>query len=215
MKLLLILALLLFLGCSTKAPQNRWQYQSSSAYKNFENYYLKGHSALASMELDRARTYAKQSADLKTLARIELASCGLHVALLQAFTCKEYDRLKPLIVSDELESYEHFLSGKFTLNDIQNLPKQYQNFAKAQLSQNTKAINDALITITPLTSQMIAASLAQEYLSEKSIDTIVNQASYQGYRNGVIVWLSLQIERSSDTKKQAHLSQKLKVLLAP
>lgn len=213
MKIALFVIVLIFLGCSIKTPPNQWQFQSSNAYKNFESYYLEYKLELAAVELDRARSHAKQSADLTTLARIELASCALHVALLEPFTCKNYEALKPLISSDELESYAHFLVGDYTTDEVKKLPKQYQDFAYAKLSGDTESINKAVLSIKPFTSEMIAGSLSQDLLSHESIAKIVDKASYHGYRYAVIVWLRLQIEKSSDPEQQSYLRQKLKVLM--
>ena len=85
MKTTLLIVILFLSACSTKTPPNLWQYQANFAYKNFERYYLEDKLDLASIELSRARKSAKQSANLTTLAHIELSHCALHVALREKF----------------------------------------------------------------------------------------------------------------------------------
>jgi len=212
MRYLFVISLLLFFGCSTKSPQNKWQYQSYNSYKSFEKYFLEYKLDLAAIELDRARESAKVSANLDTLARIELSKCALQVALLQEFTCKDYDSLKSLIKDNELSSYYNFLSVKFDKNDLNNLPKQYHSFAEAFLSKDLKSMKKSLKTVEPFTSQMIAASLIKEELDESTISMIVDKASFRGYRYAVIVWLNFQIDQSDDPQERELLKEKLKII---
>ena len=78
--LLSIMLLLLIGGCSSERPPNMWQYKAHNSYQSFERYYLEYKIDLAAIELNRAREYASQSADLSTLAQIELSVCALKVA---------------------------------------------------------------------------------------------------------------------------------------
>ncbi len=210
---LLFLFTLVFTACSTKAPPNRWQYQSNSAYKNFEQYYLENHTDMAASEFNRARSYATQSADLSTLARIELSRCALKFALLEPFSCKEYEDLIPLTHDRELLTYYSFLSGKATAEFQPLLPHQYQKLASLQIQNNNALIDQEIKTMTPLTSRMIAAALEFKHLDESTIEAIITDASYLGYKHAVIVWMNVLIERTSDSEKRKILRSKIAVLL--
>jgi hypothetical protein len=212
MRNLLIAALFIFAGCSTKVVDNKWQYQSYNSYTSFEKYLMQYKLELAAIELDRARSNAKQSANLDTLARVELSSCALHVALLEEFTCKNFVELKPLIDDKQLDAYYNFLSLEFNKDDISELPDQYREFAKAYLKSDTKAMNRAILSLKPLTSKMIAASLIKEKISQDVVRSIVDEASFKGYRYAVINWLNVEIDMCSDKDTRDILVKKLKII---
>ncbi len=212
MKILLLIPLILLSACSTKTPPNRWQYQSNNAYKNFERYYLENNPDMAALEFDRARSYASQSGDLTTLARIELSKCALKRALLEPFSCQEYEQLTAVIDDSQLHAYYALLAGTLSKEDIVSLPKQYQQLA-ALLSQNDSvAINQAIRKMEPLTSRMIGAAVAEKYLDEATIDTIIAEASYYGYKHALLVWMHLLAGRTKEDQKRIILQQKLKIL---
>ncbi len=195
MRYFLILISFLIFGCSTQTPKNSWQYASVNHYKNFENYYLQNRVELAAMELKSAREYAKESSDLKTLASIELSFCALKVAMLEPFSCPKFDELKPLVESKELDAYESFLSQTLHKDEISYLPKQYQKFAKNGYDKKS-----GIKEIEPLTSKMIVASLSRENITITDIDNIINDASYHGYKNALIQWLKLKLQKKDDEK---------------
>ncbi len=212
MRCFLISVIFIFFGCSTKTPVNNWQYQSVNTYKSFEKYYLQNHLNLASVELQNARTYASQSSDLNTLARIELSYCALRVAMLENFSCPRYEKLKALINSNELEAYEAFLSKTITKKQISSLPQKYKNIALAQLKDDKSDINEQIKNISPITSKMIAASLNLKYIDINIIDSIIDESSYNGYKNAVIAWLNLKLQHTTDKKKRDIIIRKLKIL---
>jgi hypothetical protein len=200
MRYFIIFIIFIFAGCSTKAPINRWQYQSVSSYKSFESYYLQNYLDLASSELQNARSYASQSSDLTTLARIELSYCALRVAMLETFSCPKYDELKGIINSKELNAYESFLSKKLKKDEIKYLPKQYRELAHIQIKTNKQNINQNIASIKPLTSKMIAASLERENIDINIIDTIIKDASFHGYKYALIQWLEFKSQISNNQK---------------
>jgi len=212
MRSLLITALFIFVGCSTKVVDNKWQYQSYDSYTNFKKSLLQYKLELAAIELDRARLNAKHSANLNTLARVELSSCALHVALLGEFTCKKFVELRPLINDKRLDAYYNFLSLNFNKDDISVLPTQYREFAKAYLKRDTKAMNRAILALKPLTSKMIAASLIKEKISQDVVRSIVDEASFKGYRYAVINWLNVEIDMCSNKDARDILVKKLKII---
>jgi hypothetical protein len=134
--------------------------------------------------------------------------------MLESFSCPKYESLKPLIGSIKLESYAAFLALDIKKEDIKKLPIQYQEFAIAQLQKDPQKITTALKKITPLTSQMIAASLAYEYLSNDIIESIIKSASYHGYKYAVIQWLKFQLQQTDNPETKKIILQKLHILQA-
>lgn len=213
MKIVFFISLVLFLSaCSSKSPSNRWQYQSNSAYKNFERYYLENRTDMATVEFDRARSYATQSADLDTLARIELSRCALKSALLEPFSCQEYVDLIPVTHDLELQAYYSLLSGTITNESLSSLPQQYQHLASMRMQNNHELINKEINKITPLTSRMVAAALVVKSLDEATIEAIIADASYAGYKQAVMVWMNLLLQQTNDDAKRKVLREKLKVM---
>lgn len=213
MKIVVFSMLILFLSaCSIKTPPNQWQYQSNSAYKNFERYYLENRIDMATVEFDRARSYATQSANLDTLARLELSRCALKSALLEPFSCQEYADLIPVTHDPELQAYYSLLSGTMTNESLSSLPQQYQQLASMQMQNNHESINKEINKITPLTSRMIAAALVVKSLDEATIEAIIADASYVGYKQAVVAWMNLLLERTNDEQKRKILREKLNVL---
>lgn len=212
MRTLLLIPLIFLCACSTKSPPNQWQYQSRNAYKNFEHYYLENSPDMAAIEFDRARSYATQSGDLTTLARIELSKCALKMGLLEPFSCKEYESLTSVTDDEEMRAYHALLSGTISKEAIPFLPKQYQELAALLPQKDPVAINQAIRKMGPLTSRMIGAAVAQKYLDEATVDAIIAEASYHGYKHAVISWMNLLLERTKDNQKQILLQEKLKIL---
>ncbi len=200
-------------GCTPQPLPNRWQYQSTNGYKNFERYYLEDKTLYAAVEFDRARAYASQSADLTTLARIELSRCALKAGMLEPFECKEYVLLDPLVADRELEAYHAFLSRSITQEWVSSLPPQYREIASLYVKGEFKEADRTLLAIEPLTSRLIAASVMAEKLDDATIEQIVADASYHGYKRAVIVWLGLLIERTKEEQRKNLLIQKREILL--
>lgn len=214
MKTVLFVFLILFVsGCSTKSPPNRWQYQTNASYKSFERYYLENNTDMAAIEFSRARSYATQSADLSTLARIELSRCGLKFAMLEPFSCKEYENLIHLTQDSELQAYYELLDGKISQESIATLPTQYQAFVSSMHRNNEIEMNREINKITPLTSRMIAAAMVIEHLDDPTIEGIIADASYLGYKHAVIVWMNVLIQRTSDQNKRKILREKVNILI--
>ena len=214
MKMALFIATVLFIsGCSTQSPPNRWQYQSTNSYKNFERYYLEHKTTLAAMEFDRARTYATQSADLRSLARIELSRCALKFALLEPFECREFENVSGLIEDEELSAYYAFLKGDISSQALPSLPLQYRKITAALAGNDRAELNRRVLEIEPLTSRMIAAAKVKGALEEATIEKIVHDLSHHGYKHGVIVWLDFWITRTQNDEKRRLLQHKRDILL--
>ena len=210
--LMTITLLLLLVGCSSERPPNMWQYKAHNSYQSFERYYLEYKLDLAAIELDRAREYASQSADLSTLAQIELSVCALKVALLEPYTCPRFEHLERLVDAPALSAYNDFLQNTLSEKELDELPEHYRGFAQARLEDNRKQMLEEIANIEPLTSKMITASLIQEDLPPKLRQKILQEISFHGYTYAAIVWLTFEIDHTEDEHRKKKLQQKLKVI---
>ncbi len=189
-----------------------WQYKTHNSYKSFEKYFLEYKLDLAAIELTRAREYASQSADLSTLAQVELSACALRMALLEPYTCPRFDTLESLANSDTLTIYKHFLQNTLSEKELSLLPKQYRAFAQARLADDRAQMQTEVSKITPVTSKMIAASLIQDELTLQTRKEILNEISFHGYTYGTIAWLTFEIEHTKDEAHKRQLQQKLEII---
>jgi len=189
-----------------------WQYKAHNSYQSFERYYLEYKIDLAAIELDRAREYASQSADLSTLAQIELSVCALKVALLEPYSCPRFDHLEALVNVPALSAYNDFLQNTLSENEIDDLPEQYRDFAQARLKGKKREMLKEIESIEPLTSKMITASLIQEQLPPALRQEILQEISFHGYTYAAISWLTFEIDHTDDENKKKQLQQKLKII---
>ncbi|MEA3372607.1 MAG: hypothetical protein U9Q62_02835 [Campylobacterota bacterium] len=210
--ILTVVLLIMTAGCSTKRPDDAWRYNTATAYKYAEQYFLEDKTALAKSEYNQAESYAKQSADLTPLTRLYLSKCALNRSVLLEDACDEYQSIAHHSDDPSLSSYFALLNQNVRQEEISALPSQYRSFAKAYLAKNRHAIQKSIADIEPLTSQMIAASTARSYLDDMTIEMIIERASYFGYKRAVIAWMQQLIDTTDDDKKAALLKQKLSVL---
>jgi len=216
MRTLLLLSLIFFItGCSTKRPDNAWQYDAAASAKYAERYFLEGRYLLSQGEFRRAEKNAKQSGNMTPLARLYLGKCALNRSVLLEDDCREYTDIAALSDENELKSYYALLSGTLSAGEINDVPDQYRIFAAAYLKGDKKSIRKALENITPLTSKMVAASLSQEYLDEQIIESIIAEASHLGYRRAVIAWMRHLLSITKDEKKRNILKHKIGILTKP
>lgn len=203
---------LFFAACSFQSPPNNWQYKSSNAFESYNKNFLQGHTIMAKNDLARAQEHARMSADLSMLARIYLGKCALNKAVGREDSCQEYLELSPLLDSNSLDAYYNFLHNKSNAEDREKLPKQYQEFAKyLALKEYAKAF-DAIVSMQSISSQLIAASLVREHLSENQKEKIVQIASFYGYKQGVLFWLEEIKASSDDLEKIKLLEHKISIL---
>lgn len=206
--------LLLLSGCSIQftQPQNAWQVKAVSAFQNYQKYYLEGRIILAESERRKAISQAKQSANLETLARVYIADCAIQAAVLNASDCALYLQVKPLVKAADLAAYYHMLSGELTLSEVEKLPPQYQSFAKIWLSGTTSKLNESVLAISSLESQLVAASIAKERLTLKTLRAIIQKTADYGYKLASIRWMTYLAGRTPDRAESAQLLKKIEIL---
>ncbi len=212
-KVILLACTLIFLSaCSTSTPKNDWQIQSVNAYESHQKHFLQNDDSLSNIDLKRAIKYAKQSSDLTTLATIQLSECALHVSVLEEDSCKEYLSLEPLVKDAKLHSYFLFLQNNYDANDIKNLPSKYQTFATYKLQKNYVAAQKEILASKDIVSKMIMSSLMKDSLHGSTIKSIIDEASFYGYKKSVISWMEFYRTKTTDFKEKNIIEEKLKIL---
>ena len=202
----------LFLGCSSTPVKNEWQVQSVNAYESSKLYFLKDENTLASTDLKRAKKYARQSADLSTLAKIELSQCALHVSVLQDDNCSAYKELEPLAKDSLSHSYYLFLQNKYTQKDINNLPARYKNFAAYKLAGDYEQAQRELLSTKEIISKSIMASLIKEKLDANTVKVLIDELSFYGYKKAVLAWLEFYQTKLNNTDEIEDVKKRLQVL---
>ena len=211
-KLALLPTLLLFTACSFQTPQNNWHYKSSAIFDSYTKNYLSGNDTLAKSDLKRALHQASLGADVQAVAKIYLGECALKISLTREYSCDKYKKIQTITKSSELNAYYNFITQNFEESDIELLPKQYRSFAEALKQQEYKKANEYVREIEPTTSQLIAAALLGDNLSEESINATIKAASFHGYKRAALSNLELLKSRTNDPKRSEEISAKIKLL---
>jgi len=212
MKLFFLGCIIFFLGCSTKTPQNDWQYKSVSAFELYKTNFLQGNALMASHELKLALHYARQSADLETLLKIYLSQCALNSTVLQNNGCTKYEEISKIEQNTQSKIYYDFLQNKLHQADIQKLPFRYRAFANALVKKNYKHAEQKLLQIDDDISKFIAAAMIKERLSNETRRAILHRASYHGYKKLVLFWLHELKNHTSNKNEQEKIAKKIALL---
>lgn len=201
-------------GCSIQfnQPKNAWQVKAVSAFQNYQKYYLEGRVILADSERRKAISQAKQSAKLETLARVYIADCAIQAAVLNPSDCALYLEVRPLIKEAELEAYYNLLTGQLKASEIEKLPPQYQGFGEIWISGRASKLSESVLAISPLESQLVAASIAKEQLSLSAIRSLIQKTADYGYKLASIRWMTYLSDRTPDENESVQLLKKIEIL---
>jgi hypothetical protein len=209
-KFVIISSIIFLLSCSSKEQPYKWQANCASAFAAFSQSFLKDDRIGSQSELDLALTSAKSSANLEQLGSIYLGSCALNKAVGIKDNCSRYQKIAHLINVASLHAYYQLLNNQSP--QIDALPSQYQGFAKAIIRGNYPQAFEAIIDIKKPTSQLIAAALIKEHLSNAQRVQILNIASQYGYKKAVIFWLK-EHAKYSHAKQKTIILEKINVLI--
>ncbi|XPV67718.1 MAG: hypothetical protein ACNI25_10365 [Halarcobacter sp.] len=212
LNILIVFLIVLFYGCSFKAPENQWEYNSSSAFSSYTKSFLSADIDLAKDDLNRAIKYAKQSANLNQLGRIYLGSCALNISVGEDDKCLQFKQIEELISSKELNAYYLMLQNKIKKEQIELLPKQYQTFEKYNLEKNYELLFESIKSIKQVSSQFIAASLVKKQLKKEDIKYLIDKASFYGYKSLVLYWLNYLYKIENDINQKQLLLKKIQIL---
>lgn len=214
MRLLICISFLtiFFQACSFKSPENKWEYNSASSFASFTKNFLTDNEELAIDDLERSVKYAKQSADLKQLARIYLGECALNISVGIKDTCVKYKSLEGLVESKELNAYLKMLEELLTKEQVSNLPKQYQQFSEYKYEKKYDLAFDEIKNMNQESSQFIAASLIKNKINKSQINYLITRASFYGYKKIVLFWLEHLKNIEDDTNEKKKLEKKIYIL---
>ncbi|MBU0721769.1 hypothetical protein KJ877_10530 [bacterium] len=204
----------LFLGCSFKTPPNQWQYDGTNAYESYKKNFLAANESLAKNDLARAVKHAKVSANLNLLARIYLGECALNLSVGIKSECTKYQNIKAVITDKELESYYRLLRLELHNIDISSLPKDYRDFARHVETSRYKQAAEDILAMENTSSKLLAAALIKEHLNNPLRYTLIETASFHGYKKAVLFWLNETKHHTLDGTEKEILSQKISILLS-
>ena len=200
MRVLVTLAItltIIFSGCSYKKPKNQWQIDAAKASGDSVDRLLKGDKRVATTSYNLAKSRAKASHNLTTLAAVELSWCASNFILShESYSCSRYEKLMELVESHELQAYHDFLLQKIEPNKIEYLDREYRALSRALLDDDIARAKSLMDQIKKDSSYFIAAKLLKSHLSHESIENILNRASYGGYRGVVEFWLEFRDTKS-------------------
>jgi len=206
--------LLLMIACSSPQPKNQWQYEAVIMINAYQKHFLQGKTNRANLDLRHARQRSKQSADFKTLIDVELTVCAMQLSILAPIPCDNAKALIKIQPNAQQEAYLALLNSSLKKEDIDLLPKQYQDFTQALLSKDTLAINEALTKVEPLSSRLISSSLVPLQINKQNIAFLIKELSISGYKRPLIPWLKIQASQESNITKKNHIQAKIKILLS-
>ena len=209
---LFFILLLLFAGCSFKSEPNLWEYKSAQAFESYKQNFLKGNDLLAKHDLLQAIKHAKSSSDLSQLASLYLGKCALNKTVGVEDECKEFQNIQNLISCAKLQNYYRFLQKDLTHLDTHYLPARYKNFANALQENDMQKANKALQKMNDPASMMLALSLLGGKATKVSIEATLKQASFYGYKKGVLHLLHELEKREKDPEKKSLLKKKIEIL---
>ncbi len=195
---------LLFQGCSSKSPDNKWEYNSANAFASFSKNFLTDNQEIAQDDLERSIKYAKQSANLEQLSRIYLGECALNISIGIKDKCNKYFEIEELVESSELKAYFLMLQNSLEKKQIKRLPSQYQYFSQYKYEKKYDLSFNAIKNMEQSSSKFVAASLIKEHISKSQIEYLIEKSSFYGYKKIVLFWLNhlRKIEDNKDEKKK-------------
>ncbi len=206
------LIILSFASCSFKTSPNEWQYKSSNAFNSYIKNFLQSNDGLAKNDLSRAVKHAKKSADLTSLARIYLGECALNISVGKKDTCHKYKEISELIDDNSIDEYYSFITSPINTKEVNLLPSAYRDFAlHVKRSEFSKANSD-ILDMHQTTSMILAAALIKDNIDDKTIDKVIETASFHGYKKVVLFWLNEKIKRTEETTEKDKISKKIHVL---
>lgn len=210
--LTLTFSILIFTACSFATPKNDWQFKSSAAFSSYTRNFLSQKDVLARNDLKRAKSHATQGADLSALAKIYLGKCALDVSVGIVSQCKEYKEISNVTEDPKLDAYYALITQQIHKEQVDNLPNQYQSFTKNILNKDFKNANQEIQNMDKITSKLLCAGLIQDNITIKSIQNILDDASYHGYKKAVLFWLNIYKQKTTSKTQKALLTQKIAIL---
>ena len=155
-------------ACASGPPPPDWQANSLSALNSFQRHYLRGDTAIAETELNRARAELRSTGRGDLLARAELIRCAARAASLEFDDCPAFEALRADAGREEI-AYAEYLAGR----------------AGHTVSE------DALSRLVLAGVQFKSGKATPE-----AIASAIDIASAQGWRRPLLAWLGVQEKRA-------------------
>lgn len=175
-----VTTLLLFVaGCGGGPVPPDWQMNALSALNSFQQRYLRGETAAAQAEFDRAKHELRATGRADLLARAELIRCATRAAALEFDGCPEFEKLRRDAGPEEI-AYADFLSGKSERKEgDEPVSKLVSHGVKFKSGKATPA----------------------------DITAAVEVSSAQGWRRPLLAWLGVQEKRAEAAGDAAALER--------
>ena len=212
--LFLGISFFILVSCASPQAKNNWQYEAVRMTNAYQKHFLQAKISRANLDVQHAKKLSKQSANLQTLIDVELTICAMHVSILSPINCDNASTLLKVQPDLQQKAYLSLLNNSLDKQDIHLLPQQYQDFAKALKNTNSKYINKEINAMQPISSKLIASSLAQPYINNENISSLIKELSFLGYKNPLISWLQVQESRETKPQEKIRIRAKIEVLLS-
>ncbi len=204
--------ILFFNSCSINIPPNEWHYKSVYSYNSYTKNFLSQNDLLADSDLKTAISYAKQSADLTTLAKIYLGKCALNISVGIDDKCIEFTNISTITNDSALDSYYNFITKQNNKVITQDLDPKYQEFFDNVIKNEYSKAQKVIFTMQKPISKLLCASIIKENLTSKSRKKLIDISSYNGYKKSVLFWLEQSKIYEKNNEKKALIEKKISIL---
>lgn len=203
---LALIAALTMAGCSSAPPEPAWKGAAASALAAFSQAYLQGDTRVAELEFGRARAEMTSTGRFDLVAHAELVRCATRVAALESNGCPGFDALAQ-DASPTGRAYAAYLAGQWQGLDPGLLPEQHRAVLAPGDGSRLAAIAD------PLSRQVAAGALmAAGRITPSDIGAAIENASHQGWRRPLLMWLGVALARAQaagDVAESARLQRRI------
>jgi hypothetical protein len=193
-----ILMILALAGCASKPAPPSWQPNARGALDAFTDAYFKGSSAIADTEFARARREMASTGRPDLVAQAELLRCAAQAASLVFDECPGFAALAPDATPAQ-HAYAAYIAGRWSGLDAALLPEQHRPVVA------TGTIEGVL---DPLARAVAAGALFKAgRMKPADIDRALENASAQGWRRPLLVWLGVAEKRAEAAGASAELER--------
>lgn len=210
----------LFLGaavaaCSSGPTPPDWQLQARPAIESAIASDLKGDTAAARREFERARALVARTGQPALMARVELMRCAAQVASLDFAACEGFERWRADAPPAERAYADHLAGVALDPARIELLPPA-QRAAAAAIAAKTPVSVQAVED--PQSRLIAAALLLRAGLADPATLTLAaDTASAQGWRRPLLAWLealAYRAERAGAREEAQRLRRRIELVLS-
>jgi hypothetical protein len=193
-----VLTILALAGCASKPAPPSWQPNARGALDSFTDAYFKGSSGIADTEFARARRETASTGRPHLVAQAELVRCAAQAASLVFDECPGFAALARDATPAQ-HAYAAYIGGRWSGLDVALLPEQHRPVvAKGTL----EGVED------PLARAVAAGALFRAgRITPSDIDRALENASGQGWRRPLLVWLGVAEKRAEAAGSTAELER--------